>query len=143
MGDSQASATGKASDPDWGAIYYQLKLFFPCEQQFDHDHFAKCPLILIEKALDVIYKHQLQQFNYQSVAIANLGCLLLQTQGVKHPETNWINPFPRLIEKNHAQANFDPEVAQIFIELAKTGNVPRWVFQEFPSEINLIKSCLD
>jgi hypothetical protein len=99
-------------------------------------------LVLIEQALDAIYKHQLQQYNYQSVAIANLGCYLLKVQGVKKPETDWINPFPKIIEKHYAQANFDAEVAQTFMDLAKTGSVPRWVLQEFQNEINLIKSCV-
>jgi len=98
-------------------------------------------LILIEQALDAIYHHQLTQFNYQSVAIANLGCLLLKAQGIKHPEPDWINPFPAIIEKHHAQAIFDMEVAQTFMDLARTGKIPRWVFEEFKDQLAIIKSC--
>ena len=77
------------------------------------------------------------------MSVANLGCLFLKTQGVKKPEPEWINPYPHLIEKHNAQTSFDRQVALTFMELAKTGDVPRWVYHEFPNQIAIIQSCLD
>ena len=116
-------------------------MFFPNISHFNSDNFAKCPIDLIEKALESIYLYQLNQSNFNSVAIANLGCALLKAQGVKRPEQDWINPFPKLLEKREAKASFDVKVAKTFMELATHGKIPRWVFSEFPSQVKLIRNC--
>jgi hypothetical protein len=75
------------------------------------------------------------------VAIANMGSLFLQSQGVKKAKPDWINPYPMLIEKQEALKIYDKEVCAVFMELSKEGKIPRWIFNEFTHELTLIKLC--
>jgi hypothetical protein len=100
-------------------------------------------MILIEEAIAYIFESQLNTLNFQSIAIANLGCVLLKAQGVKQPRSEWINPYPTMIERRKARESINSESAKVFVELSKIGAVPRWVLNEFSDIITAIQYCVD
>lgn len=132
---------GSQEEIDWNKIYFKLQLYYPNEANFNHDNFAQCPINLVSEALDAIYEKQLSDANLIAAPIANHGILSLQALGVKKkPKSDWINPYPQLIEKHQNKGLVDNETVETFKQLAQSQQIPPFVFNEFYEIAKVIQS---
>lgn len=61
--------------------------------------------------------------------------------GAKGAKREWFNPYETLLRKREAQAEIDPEVAQITVKLFKANVLPGWVAEQL--DIETMKLVLD
>jgi len=101
-------------------------LLYPQEEIFSADNFSRCPLILIEQALEVATQRQLELSAAQAVPLASVGISMLGIAGIKGEE-DWFNPFSAALFEQEAQKICSPNAAWLFLELGRLGKLPSWV----------------
>lgn len=124
--------------PDWVKAFWKLKAAFPHEVAFSRGNFAKCPLWLIEQALEQANCQELERAQIVSAATARLGVMVAQHYGSKHAETRHFNEAEAILFHQKAIAEIKPEHAAAFMALHKAGRVPEWVVDNV--DVDLIRS---
>lgn len=96
---------------------------------------------LIEKALEVIQQHRLEEANLSATPIAQVGAWFCASKGVSNPKPEWFNPFGRQLFIQQARSQVDPEVAKCFLRVLKNRKVPSWVIAKV--NLDLIKAAAE
>ncbi|MEL7495498.1 MAG: hypothetical protein AAGJ95_16260 [Cyanobacteria bacterium J06554_11] len=71
----------------------------------------------------------MQELEYQSRAIANLGQVVWASQGGKDFEREWVNEYALTQKLIQAREEIPKRVAVIFKDLKSSAKVPGWVEQ--------------
>lgn len=121
--------TPKSKPIDWADLYWRVQQLYPHDRRFSAEQFGRCPLLLIEEALEAANQRELEQASIAATPIALLGVHLLAAQGAKDPRVEWINPFQGILAEQGAKESIDPAVARTFLALSSEGAVPGWVLE--------------
>lgn len=119
----------RAKPIDWADLYWRIQQLYPHDRRFSADEFGRCPLLLIEEALEAANQRELEQASIAATPIALLGVHLLAAQGATDPRVEWINPFQGILAEQGAKEAIDPAVARSFLQLSSEGAVPGWVLE--------------
>jgi hypothetical protein len=114
-------------------------LYYPYEEKFNSKNFAKCPLILIEKALEVARQRDLELAAMAAHPTASLGVSVLRIAGAKNPKTQHFNPYAAQIYEDYAKKLIPQEAAKCFLNLIREGKIPSWAVKFV--DIELIKAA--
>jgi hypothetical protein len=134
----EQTPTKKQKPTDWASKYWELKRLYPHEKCFWKANFAKCPIWLIEQALNEAERAEVERLSLEGRAIANLGVMMAAANAVKNPKTTWFNDFEHVLYRQKAREDISPEVAQSFMRLHTLGKVPEWVCEV--ADLDLIRA---
>ena len=124
---------------DWHELFWRIQQEYPFEPRFSAANFGNCPIVLIEKALEVANDQRLRQLEAEGRVMANIGVLIAATHGVKDPQTRQFNDFEYLSFQKSARMVVSQSAAKSFMRLHKLGRIPQWV--EEIVEIDVVRAA--
>ncbi len=123
----------KTVSTDWEYIYWSLRKTYPSEARFSYSRFGWQPICIIEQALQISYRLDLEWFSNYATPIAILGRSYLSPKG---SNAKWFcNPFAKILAITEAKQQFPEKAAREIKALIKDGQIPPVVFEFMDHEV--------
>ena len=140
-------ANGKGRSPDdggdkksdrplaWAELYWRVQRHYPNHPRFTGRNFGRCPVYVIQEAIESAQQAELSRLKDENRVIANVGYLMLLSKGCDSIGREQINDWEMIELIQRAKAAVPKQVAEAWLRMNEKGCLPRWAVQQIDVDV--------